>query len=210
MSRKGRKSRRTRRTRRPKAPTAPTARRRGLQRWEIAVIVVAAVAAAWAGWSSWRGDRAEDRFLELAAGGAASLSNIQTIPDAGGGHLELGQSVSYGTRFPTSGVHDRVWVNPGVYDETRPPTGLVHSLEHGMVVIYYDRPDAAVMETLRSWAALYAGPWSGIVVAPAPGIGDMIMMTSWNRTLRLQPFEPAVAAAFVDRYRGRGPEQPVR
>lgn len=204
MSRKGKKSRRNRQA------NAPAARKRGLKPWEIAVIAALAIAAGWFGWSSWRGGQDEARFQELAAAGTAGLSNIQTMPDGGGGHLDPGRSISYGTRFPTSGVHDRVWMDPGVYDEVQPPTRLVHSLEHGMIVIYYDRPDDAVMETLRSWAALYIGQWSGVVVAPAPGIGDMIMMTAWNRTLQLQPFDPAVAAAFVDRYRGRGPEHPVR
>ena len=63
---------------------------------------------------------------------------------------------------------------------------------------------------LEDWAGLYTGPWSGVVVTPAPGIGEELVLTAWNQTLRLKPFDAASAAAFVDRFRGRGPEHPVR
>jgi hypothetical protein len=79
-----------------------------------------------------------------------------------------------------------------------------------MVVIYYDSPPADAMAMIREWAGLYVGPWSGVVVTPAPGLGEEVVLTAWNRTLRLNPFEPAAAAAFIDRFRGRGPENRVR
>ena len=41
---------------------------------------------------------------------------------------------------------------------------LVHALEHANIVIYYDKPGDAVLQTLDSWTGLYGGQWSGIVV----------------------------------------------
>lgn len=79
-----------------------------------------------------------------------------------------------------------------------------------MVVIYYDTPPAAVLATLYSWADLYGGQWSGVVVTPMPGLGEEVVLTAWERMLKLRPFDAAAAAAFVDRFRGRGPENPVR
>ena len=35
-------------------------------------------------------------------------------------------------------------------------------------------------------------------------------MTAWRKRLRLKTFDASAAAAFIDAYRGRGPENPVR
>jgi hypothetical protein len=37
-----------------------------------------------------------------------------------------------------------------------------------------------------------------------------VVLTAWRKILKLDTFEPASAAAFVDAYRGRGPENKVR
>lgn len=185
--------------------------RRGLQRWEMVVIGGFALLVAWGGWSWWQGAADEAGFMELATSGADTLSSVKQGANAGGGHLAPGESIGYGDRFPTSGRHDPKWLNPGVYASPQPATRLVHSLEHGMVVIYVDTPPDDVMATLESWAGLYGGPWSGVLVVPGPGLGkNTVLLTAWNKTLRLQPFDPAAAASFIDNYRGRGPEHPVR
>lgn len=186
------------------------AARRGLRQWEMATIGGLALFAAWGGWTWWNDEAAESRFLELAATGAAALSRVERGIDAGGGHLGPGESPGYRERFPTSGRHDPRWLDPGVYTSPQPAARLVHSLEHGMIVIYVDTPSDDVMTMLESWADLYGGPWSGILVAPAPGLGEAVLLAAWNHTLRLDPFEPAAVAAFIDRFRGRGPEHPVR
>lgn len=186
-----------------------TARRR-IQRWEMAVIGGLVLLVAWGGWSWWSNEAVESRFLELAAAGVGALSRVERGADAGGGHLGPGQSAGYRERFPTSGRHDQRWLNPGVYTSPQRAERLVHSLEHGMIVIHVDSPPADAMAMLESWAGLYGGPWSGVVIVRAPGLGEAVLLTAWNNTLRLDAFEPAAAAAFIDRFRGRGPENPVR
>jgi hypothetical protein len=37
-----------------------------------------------------------------------------------------------------------------------------------------------------------------------------VVLTAWRKILKLDSFEPAAAAAFIDTYRGRGPEKRVR
>ncbi|QQG43038.1 MAG: DUF3105 domain-containing protein [Candidatus Daviesbacteria bacterium] len=39
---------------------------------------------------------------------------------------------------PTSGDHDAAWITKGFYDEPRSDGSLVHSLEHGYVIVWYD------------------------------------------------------------------------
>ena len=192
------------------AGAAPSRSRFGLKPWEAAFIGGAVILAGWLGWQ-WQQDQdVEAVFLELARSGESALARVETGQDAGRGHLAPGQTISYPDRFPTSGVHNPRWIDPGVYETVQPPTKLVHSNEHGMVVIYYDSPPTDAMEMIEEWAGLYVGPWSGVVVTPAPGLGEEVVLTAWNRMLRLNPFEPAAAAAFIDRFRGRGPENRVR
>ena len=193
-----------------KPAAVSTGRRRGLKRWEIVVIGVFVLLAAWGGWSWWRGQALEKSFAGLVAEGQAGLFQVETPPETSSGHLSPGQSAGYRDRFPTSGAHATQWVRPGLYDAEQPSTQLVHSLEHGLVVVYYDKPPAEIMAALESWAGHFGGPWSGVVLAPARGIGEEIVLTAWRKRLRLDPFDAAAAAAFIDRYRGRGPENRVR
>jgi len=178
--------------------------------WEWTAIGGVVMLAGWFAWQ-WQANKdLETAFLEHAHSGQATLEHVKSGHDAGGGHIQPGQSAGYSERFPTSGPHDQKWIDPGVYDTVQPTAKLVHSVEHGMVVIYYDAPQPEAMAALKEWTGLYTGPWSGIVLTKAPGIGEEVVLTAWNRTLRLKPFDSASAAAFIDRFRGRGPEHPVR
>ena len=195
---------------RKQAGAAPRRSWYKLKTWEWMVIGGAVILSTWLGWQWQQNKGVEAAFLELARSGEGALARVKAGHDAGGGHIAPGQSAGYSERFPTSGPHDKTWVNPGDYDTVQPSTKLVHSIEHGMVVIYYDAPSPEAMTILEAWAGLYRDQWSGVILARAPGIGEELVLTAWNRTLRLKPFEAAPAAAFIDRYRGRGPEHPVR
>jgi len=174
----------------------------------LGAIVVLALVAGGLYW--WRGNQLDDAFGVLAAQGQASLSRVRTLPSRGGGHLAVGQSHSYDERFPTSGIHNAVPVSPGFYGEVQPPTRLVHSIEHGHVVIYYENPGADAIQSLKDWTSSYDGHWDGLIAVPATGLGGAVVLTAWRKIVRLDNFDPAAAAAFIDLYRGRGPENPVR
>lgn len=178
--------------------------RRRIQ-WIVAGLVVVAIA----GGLWWRSAARQQDFRALADQGRADLE-ARVVSERSAGRDHVSGGMGYDDRFPTSGAHHPRWVDPGVYGEPQPTDKLVHALEHGNIVIYYDAPGDAVMGRLREWASLYDGQWSGLVVTPARGLGESIVLTAWTRRLRLEEFEPGVAAAFIDAYRGRGPENPVR
>ena len=77
-------------------------------------------------------------------------------------------------------------------------------------MIYYDKPLPSVLETLKTWASLFRGDRDGIIVVANPGLGTEIVLTAWDKRLQLANFEPSAAAAFIDAFRGRGPEKRVR
>lgn len=184
----------------------PGARRTNLV---IAVLVLVGLAAGGAYW--FVGARDEQAFQVLVAEGQERLAAaVTTSPNRGGGHGEHGEIYHYEAQFPTSGPHDPVPASAGVYRAPQRPGQLVHALEHGNIVIYYDEPGGEVLEVLKFWAWLYEGKWDGVIVAPMQGLGSDLVLTAWTRTLHLKTFDAALAAAFIDAYRGRGPEHPVR
>lgn len=183
---------------------------RSLSPTRAVVIMVAVALAAWGIWSYLGAEQAAERFQQLVAQGRVSLGKVERLPNDGRQHVTDGAIVAYREEMPTSGAHSRKKTNPGRHRGRQEPERLVHSIEHGMVVIYYDAPGDDVMETLESWAGLFGGPWSGIVLTPGKGLGAEVVLTAWRRRLRLAEFDPAAAAAFIDAYRGRGPENRVR
>ena len=149
-------------------------------------------------------------FNALAERGEPALLQVQIERGGDRRHLAAGERASYATRYPTSGAHSQTWVRGRFYEEPQSSAQLVHALEHGNVVVYYDRPEPDVESTLEQWSGLYRGQWDGLVVSRDAGLGDTIVLTAWNRRLELDNFDAEAAAAFIDAFRGRGPENQVR
>lgn len=149
------------------------------------------------------------------AGDEAALGDVQTFDSEGNEHVQQGTEVDYGTSPPTSGAHYAREASAGFYEETPPLGNLVHSLEHGFVVVYYD-PAAITPEARASLEAFVAAhnddPWAGVVVAPHPGEDPEApyVLTAWQQMLRLDGYDAETVQAFLAEYLGRGPENPVR
>lgn len=139
----------------------------------------------------------------------------EVFPSEGTQHVAPPQRVTYGTDPPTSGPHYGEWTQPGFYGQAENPQlpeYLVHALEHGNIVAYYD-PQRATPETiayLREQARRYRGTWDGFIAVPRPDPEHEVILTAWTRMLRMQTLDTALADRFIDAYRGRGPENPVR
>ncbi|MFN3929383.1 MAG: DUF3105 domain-containing protein [Thermoflexus sp.] len=171
----------------------------------IALLVLGGLA-----WWIYQQGQAYAAFQEAVRRGQPALSRVETFPEEGRAHLQPGERANYRTDPPTSGPHSSEWVNPGFYTREQPPEHLVHSLEHGHVVIYYDDPGPEALQTLQAWARMFNGQWDGVVVVPKRRLGRAVILTAWTHMLRLESFDVNAAAAFIDAFRGRGPENPVR
>lgn len=62
----------------------------------------------------------------------------QTLADLGRDHIPLETKVDYNSNPPTSGPHDADWKKGGIYDFPPEDKKLVHSLEHGYIIISYN------------------------------------------------------------------------
>lgn len=60
------------------------------------------------------------------------------IADLGRGHVPVGENVDYNSNPPTSGKHYADWIRSGIYETPQDDRNLVHSLEHGYVVMSYN------------------------------------------------------------------------
>ena len=182
----------------------------GTRRLNVVIAAVALAAAVAGGMYWYTASRTESAFLALADQGRDRLEAVESETNKGRRHLGPGETHSYGDSTPTSGPHDTTWAKTGFHETAQVPTRVVHALEHGNVVVYYDRPGEAVIETLKDWTGLYTGQWDGLLAVPMPGLGEGLVLTAWTKELRLDTFDAPLAAAFIDAYRGRGPEHPVR
>lgn len=112
----------------------------------------------------------------------------------------------YQTNPPTSGNHLATPAAPGFYDEPINPGTLVHNLEHGQVVFWYD-PDAPqeVLDAIEAAvdqeaAASLAVPWDQI---DGP---FNFAMSAWGASQHCTQVSQEVVDAFREEYQGRGPE----
>lgn len=56
-----------------------------------------------------------------------------------GGRAHISTSkLDYKFNPPTSGDHDAAWITKGFYEEPRSDGALVHSLEHGYIIVWYN------------------------------------------------------------------------
>lgn len=147
-------------------------------------------------------------------GDEALLASVERFPSEGRAHVARGTEVEYDTQPPTSGPHYADWTRAGYYTDPRPAGDLIHSLEHGYVVIYYDPATItpAAEESLRAFAQAHPERWRSVVVVPNPAAEPEApyVLTAWRTMLRMDDYDPSVVRAFLAEYLGRGPENPVR
>jgi hypothetical protein len=110
-------------------------------------------------------------------------------------------SVRYDSVPPTSGPHFAATVATGVYARPVPEGLTVHAMEHGHIVVQYarDLPGDQV-SALNRIARRYG---ADVVLAPYDKLDAGIALTAWGRIDRLDHYDEARVAAFVEGLRGR-------
>ena len=103
---------------------------KNLRNWGIGLVVLVALAAG----GYW-----------LFKGSTKPLPG-EAVADAGREHVTDIAGVTYSSNPPTSGSHFPVWAKPGVYDRLISDGYLIHSMEHGYVIIWYDCESKSALE----------------------------------------------------------------
>ncbi|MEO6578606.1 MAG: DUF3105 domain-containing protein [Candidatus Limnocylindria bacterium] len=155
----------------------------------------------------------------LLTGGSSDPNAGETLPNDGQEHVAIGTTCRspqapcgpdpYSTLPAASGPH---WdpsgvANWGAYASPQDETQLIHSLEHGGIVIWYDPDllDDAQVQELNSYVlGQVASGISGrfkFIVSPWGGdepLGAAVAVTAWRHLLKLDAFDMDAIRAFAD------------
>lgn len=123
----------------------------------------------------------------------------------------------YNSDPPTSGRHYDTQAFAGLYTEADlesfgefPEGYLVHSLEHGYVIFWYNCTDLneAECEELKEDIDRVHGRVGDFKVIGFPwtSIEEPVVLTSWGRMLRFEEFDPDQAEQYVKNFRNQAPE----
>jgi hypothetical protein len=192
----------------------------------IALIVVVAIVALGGGGSSnsaakvpagsakipAAGPNAKASALATAAGAAGCVS--KTFPSEGRTHTTA--KVTYRTNPPTSGAHDPVPADDGIYDPGNTPSigHVVHTLEHGRVEIQY-RPGTPA-KTIAQLTTLFNEPLNGtpgyhlLLFQNTTNMPYAVAATAWTHLLGCRTMNPKVfdaLRAFRAAWTDKAPEQ---
>ncbi len=154
----------------------------------------------------------------LASAKSSDLYQEETIPIQGRNHIPRGQPHDpYNSNPPTSGPHyadKMIPAQAGFYDESNmlPDEDLVHSEEHGYVIIWYDCTKApnGDCDTLKSGIKqLISSINSGYHLIAMPRDGQMptvLATTSWGKLERYDAFDVDKIKSFITRNLDNSPE----
>lgn len=149
-------------------------------------------------------DRAQDRQAreELISQITAGDCEYDTRTDDGGEHVP---NPSYDLDPPSGGDHTPQAASEGIYREGQvPPDGpLVHALEHGFVIIWYQPDDPEVQEQAENLGSDFPDE---TLVVPRPSLDVPVAATAWHRRLLCDSFERDSLERFITAFRDQGPE----
>lgn len=155
--------------------------------------------------------------LVLFLGAAPNPNAGITLPNDGGGHVAVGTDCRsdsaacgadpYSSLPATSGPHWDTADAWGAYSTPQPEAQVIHNLEHGGIVIWYDADaltEAQIGELdsyVESQVATGIGgrfkfivsPWGGRDPLPSP-----VVVTAWRHLLELEAFDMDAIRSFAD------------
>jgi Protein of unknown function (DUF3105) len=149
----------------------------------------------------------------MEAGTCAAL--VAQHPDEGAFHVNCTPVPTYGTEPPSSGNHYPIWADFKTYTTPVPWGHLVHSLEHGAIVIVYNCPCGCDAEVAQAQAMIDALPVDPIctaptkrrvILAPDPTLDVRWAASAWTWTLRASCFDAAAFNDFARAHYGMGGE----
>jgi hypothetical protein len=115
---------------------------------------------------------------EVDYSGETSPNSSTGLPPVGGPHWGQGSCGEVPAEAPAF-CGPVPW---GVYREPWPAAALVHNMEHGGVIVWYNTGDQTVIDNLEDWVADLGDDGAFTVLTPYPDIpDDTVAMTAWSR-----------------------------
>lgn len=133
----------------------------------------------------------------------------ETTADQGEAHVPDDTAVDYNTNPPTTGPHYANSQSAGIYDKPVPDGNLVHSMEHGAVILWYkEGPDDLSIEEVEQLEKIFRSvPVSKKIMVPRESLDVPIALTSWGKLLKLQEIDEVQIKVFMETNEDRGLEK---
>lgn len=159
--------------------------------------------------------------------------HAKDVSDLGRDHLkesELGK-VKYNSNPPTSGPHcceptlggaGHDWVTKGIYDKPLADGKLVHSLEHGYIIISFNceiqddkegtesaKKNSGCSDFINKLKDLVKKDSWKMILIPRPSLDTNFALTAWGKIDKFDLKEANLdrVNAFKEAFRNNGPEQ---
>lgn len=140
---------------------------------------------------------------------------VRSYEGASATHYAECSDIEYATSPPVFGDHYPTWAAYQSYDFPLPLGFLVHDLEHGAIVLFYDCPEGCQDEVAAAQAFIDALPDDPrcaadvrvqVVLVPRPGLGSRWAASAWGYSLNANCFDSQVFGEFYRAHVGQGPE----
>jgi hypothetical protein len=154
----------------------------------------------------------------LALGGLAALVAIQVgmnvirernapgdrFASQGNVHVALGTSTpAYNSEPPTSGWHTPDLAAWGSYVEPLPDQRVIHNMEDGGVVLWYEAGTPAENEAhVDALESVVGGRYPRVVIVPREDMPTTYALTAWQRLARFDEIDVDGMQAFLAAYHG--------
>jgi hypothetical protein len=150
---------------------------------------------------------------------ARPVAGEEILTSQGNYHIEQSSPspIEYNSIPPTSGPHYGNLVAWNIYSEPQRYEQLVHNLEDGGIIVYYQCPEGCleIVEQLRQMVEPYITAGKHMVMVPndptwiignSPPLhqdmGAKIAVTAWTRILKMDEVDEQRIRAFIDKYIG--------
>jgi hypothetical protein len=146
------------------------------------------------------------------------VAGEEVLSSQGNYHIEFGSPapIEYNSVPPSSGPHFGNLAAWNIYDAPQRYELLLHNLEDGGVIVYYQCEDGCpeTVEQLRTIVEPYLNAGRHVVMAPndpnwTTGAGPLhkdmnarIAVVAWTRVLKLDEVDEVKIRTFIDRYEG--------
>lgn len=141
---------------------------------------------------------------------------IDAIPVADSPHVADGTPVVYSSNPPSSGPHYNAWANFQEFNHIVDDRNLVHSLEHGAVLLLYACQGVACDAIVPALRAVRTGiaddPMcdpairTRVILAPRAANDVAVAAAAWGYIYRADCVDPVSLTAFINDHYAKGPE----
>lgn len=148
--------------------------------------------------------RAESRLNALLTAGECK---VDERTDTGGESQHI-PNPAYEVNPPAGGAHTPQAASEGVYDPGEAPADgpLVHALEHGFIVIWY-QPSISAEDLERLEDIAEDEDYSNAtLLVPREAMDVPVAATAWHERLLCQGVEERPLTEFIKAHRDKGPE----